>query len=268
VPIPANNLFFEDLIQTDASINFGNSGGPLLNINGKLIGINSAMNAQAENIGFAIPVDRVKEVLEDRLLSPESSRAWLGFELEPDDRLILSQVFEYGPASHSGLRPGNRLLAIDGKELTTHDEYRLARLEIAPGAQVLLRVEQSGRTRELRIGSWDKSNGILFERAGITVEQVSRHRGPNLVRVKSVTPGGPGMRLGLEVGDWIDAIRPLSGPEAQRRQPWKIVESASLAKLVSGLAPGSEVQLDLYRDVNANNRYERGELHQGNLTLR
>ena len=90
VQVPGQNLVFTDLIQTDASINFGNSGGPLLNIRGELIGINTAMNSQAENIGFAIPVDRVRDVLND-ILFPRARRSWLGFELAEDGSRAVGQ---------------------------------------------------------------------------------------------------------------------------------------------------------------------------------
>ena len=83
VSVPGRDLNFRGLIQTDASINFGNSGGPLLNIHGELIGINTVMNASAENIGFAIPVDRVRQVLED-VLFPNARRTWLGFDVVED----------------------------------------------------------------------------------------------------------------------------------------------------------------------------------------
>src|SRR5258706_5681965 len=102
VDIPSNRLHFDDLIQTDASINFGNSGGPVLNINGELIGINSAMNAQAQNIGFALPVDRVKAVLEEELMP-----TWLGFDVEPGDHLKVQNVVAGGPAAPAGLKQGD-----------------------------------------------------------------------------------------------------------------------------------------------------------------
>jgi S1-C subfamily serine protease len=105
VPVPQSGggvLQFPDLIQTDASINPGNSGGPLLNVNGELIGINTAMNMQAQNIGFAIPVDRVRSVLENQLLSPETAPAWLGFEIEPGDHLCIARVVPGSPARRPG----------------------------------------------------------------------------------------------------------------------------------------------------------------------
>ena len=264
VPIPARGLYFDDLIQTDASINFGNSGGPLLNINGKLIGINSAMNAQAENIGFAIPVDRVRVVLEDQLLSPDASRAWLGFEVSPDDRLLISKVFESGPAANTGLRQGNRILAINGQPVRSHDEYRLARLQLAPGSTVRITVSQQGREREMALDTWDKSNGVLFERLGMTVEEIGLNRGRVLVTVRSVAPAGPALELGLRPGDWIDAIRIVRG---DGEQPWRIASKDALAKLISALAPGAGVVLAVFRDLTHNGAFERSELLRGEVKL-
>ena len=259
-------LNFDDLIQTDASINFGNSGGPLLNINGQLIGINSAMNTKAENIGFAIPVDQVRFVLEDQLLSPESSRAWLGFTVRPDDRLIVDKVFENGPAAAAGLRRGDRVTSIDEKDVHTHDEYRLARLQIAPGAPVQLNISQAGRKRDLTLATWNKADGVLYERLGIAVEdvQVRGQRYP-LVRVKRVFDASPAKELGLQQGDWIETVYPLSGP---LEQAWRIVSRDALAKLVSKLDVETAIKLNLYRDINKNGRYETRELHEGRLVLR
>lgn len=262
----SNNLKFDDLIQTDASINFGNSGGPLLNINGQLIGINSAMNTKAENIGFAIPVDQVRFVLEDQLLSPEASRAWLGFTVRPDDRLIVDRVFENGPAAAAGLRKGDRITGVDDKPVLTHDEYRLARLQIAPGAAVRLEVNQAGRQRMIGLATWNKADGVLYERLGVAVEDVlvPKLRYP-LVRVKRVFEGSPAADLGLRPGDWIETLYPLSGP---LEQAWRIVSRDALAKLVSKLDPGTQIKLNLYRDLDGNGRYETRELHEGRLALR
>src|SRR6185503_6834892 len=123
---------FDDLIQTDASINFGNSGGPLLNINGDLIGINSAINAQAQNIGFAIPVDKVKSVLDEQLLSPDTASSWFGFEVESGDHLQVAKVVAGSPAADAGLKPGDCIVSLDGKPVTDQDSYRLARITLPP----------------------------------------------------------------------------------------------------------------------------------------
>ena len=116
-------LHFDDLIQTDASINLGNSGGPLLNIHGDLIGITTLVKAEAENMGYAIPVDRVRSVLANRLFSPEWERTWLGFDLRPEGPegagtagdLLVGTVVPGGPADLAGLPSGARLVAMDGR---------------------------------------------------------------------------------------------------------------------------------------------------------
>ncbi|MCH2107424.1 MAG: trypsin-like peptidase domain-containing protein [Planctomycetes bacterium] len=132
VEISNPRLTFNDLIQTDASINFGNSGGPLMNINGELIGINTAVNSQAENIGFAIPVDRVMLVLKEQLLKPDAYNAWLGFSVL-DDSPQVGVVSPHSPASEAGLEPGDVVIAINGQEVQDMDSFRFQRLEVQAG---------------------------------------------------------------------------------------------------------------------------------------
>ena len=121
---------FTDFIQTDASINPGNSGGPLLNILGQLIGINTAIYGNAQGIGFAIPVDRVRRAL-DSLVSgrpqPESDPnqlAWdrLGIQVRDDDRgLAVARVRDGSAAERVGVQRGDRLLGVDGDALDSLD---------------------------------------------------------------------------------------------------------------------------------------------------
>ena len=82
---------FHDFIQTDASINPGNSGGPLLNINGELIGINTAIYAKAQGIGFAIPINKAKKIISDLIRYGEVIQAWLGITVQDIDQ----QLFDY-----------------------------------------------------------------------------------------------------------------------------------------------------------------------------
>src|SRR5688572_29015214 len=120
VPAQEQGRTFTDFIQTDASINPGNSGGPLLNIEGKVIGINVAIYAQAQGIGFAIPVDRARKVIQDLLRFGEVHAAWIGAvtaTLTPEEskRLghsaqrgaLVVRVFSDSPAQSSGIRPGD-----------------------------------------------------------------------------------------------------------------------------------------------------------------
>jgi S1-C subfamily serine protease len=143
----SQNLHFTDLIQTDASINFGNSGGPLLNIHGELIGINSVVNVQAENIGFAIPVDRVREVLEDQLLDPETASSFLGFDVARDDRLVVDEVLP-----GRGGRPAGRPLRppADGPHPALGQDRRDPVQDAGPDRGALHRRQQQLRAGRAR----------------------------------------------------------------------------------------------------------------------
>ena len=118
---------YDDFIQTDASINPGNSGGPLFNLNGEVIGINTAINASGQGIGFAVPMDMISPFLEDLKREGEIARGWLGVSLQNLDEdlaaglklsdhngVLLSEVHIDQPADKAGLKPGDLVQSIDG----------------------------------------------------------------------------------------------------------------------------------------------------------
>jgi len=261
VDIPGNGLHFDDLIQTDASINFGNSGGPLLNINGELIGINSAMNAQAQNIGFALPVDRVKSVLEEELMP-----TWLGFDVESGDHLKVQDVIAGGPAAQAGLKEGDCIVSLNHRPVVKQEDYRLARVGLANLQEVEIQVERGGKVRSMRLKVWDRPNGILFERMGMKGEKIGLGNG-TYVRVTEVQAEGPADKVGLKAGDVIDAVRP-NAQIGNRQRALMVGSPEQLAWLLSELPPKSEVYLDIYRDLDGNKRYSQDELHRGLVILR
>jgi len=122
----------EDFIQTDAAINFGNSGGPLVDINGRAIGINTAINASGQGIGFAIPISLAKGVMTQIIERGHVVRGWLGIEaqdltpqladsfgLDSTDGVLISGVLREGPADQAGLLPGDVITSINGRDV--HD---------------------------------------------------------------------------------------------------------------------------------------------------
>lgn len=150
---------FEDFIQTDAPINFGNSGGALVDSSGALIGINTAIVAKSlgvEGIGFAIPVDMVRGVLQDIIKYGRVIRGWIG--IVPEDvsdtearQLGLARggvVVAYvgSPAQEAGLKPGDLLLAIDGVPVTSAEEARARIATCKPGSMLTLH-EQRGSSQ-------------------------------------------------------------------------------------------------------------------------
>jgi S1-C subfamily serine protease len=255
-------LRIPDLIQTDAAINPGNSGGPLLNILGELVGINTAVNPGAENMGFAIPVDRVEEVLFEHLLAPSASRAWLGFEVDEADTFCITKVTPGGPAAEAGIEEGDRLVAIGGQALSSADDFRLPLLQLLPHQPVRLGVVSGETERELVIRGWDRTDGILWERLGMTVESITIGSWSG-VRVSRVAPGSPSQDLGLQPRDVVDAVR-----VGRRSQPHRLRGPDHLAALVVERPPGTEVWIDILRDDNEDGRFVRAEVYKGKLVMR
>jgi serine protease DegS len=158
---------YEDFIQTDAAINPGNSGGALINADGALVGINTAIFSRSggsQGIGFAIPVNLAREILDELVQQGRVVRGWLGLEvqeitsglaasfgLNAAQGVIVSSVVQNGPAQQAGLRPGDVLLAIDGKPIL---DPRVAMADIAdiePGTRLPLKVVRNGETLEIEI---------------------------------------------------------------------------------------------------------------------
>lgn len=157
-PLEIDNRTFEHLLQTDASINPGNSGGPLLNLNGEVIGINTAINAQAQGIGFAIPTSTVKEVLDELIQQGKVKRPWLGVQIQPVTQDIASYlgyegsegavvygVVSGGPAQKAGIKQGDIVLSIDGNKIASPDDLIKTMQKKKVGSQVEVEVFREGK---------------------------------------------------------------------------------------------------------------------------
>jgi len=129
---------YQDFIQTDASINFGNSGGPLVNLRGEAIGINTAINAQGQGIGFAIPINLAKHIAEQLVASGKVVRGFLGVvpaELTPDlaesygvardAGVVVQEVSDNSPAARAGVHRGDIITAFDGQRVHDVTGFRL-----------------------------------------------------------------------------------------------------------------------------------------------
>lgn len=148
---------FADFIQTDAAINFGNSGGALINSEGELIGINTAVLAQnlgTEGIGFAIPVNLVRGVMEEILAHGRVRRGRLGVRTIGDPRRVLNPpviglVEEDSPAAHAGLRVGDLITHLNDQPVTSDQEAMNRIASMSPGSTVKIRVRRDGEEIEL-----------------------------------------------------------------------------------------------------------------------
>ncbi len=159
-----NDRTYTDFIQTDASINPGNSGGPLLNIRGELVGINSAIYQKAEGIGFAIPIDKARRIVDNLITYGKVHRAWLGVhvqDLTPElarhfaasekHGVLVTRVFEGSPAAQAGLARGDVLLSLDGNPLKDRDGFLERLAGYTAGSQVKLRLLRKGEERTVKL---------------------------------------------------------------------------------------------------------------------
>jgi serine protease Do len=218
VPSKEAGRTYTDFIQTDASINPGNSGGPLLNIEGKVIGINVAIYAQAQGIGFAIPVDRARKVIQDLVRYGEVHGAWIGAvtaTLTPEEarRLnlraqrgaLVARVFSGSPAQTAGLKAGDVITTVAGKPVDSREAFSTITATVSTGQPLDVTVVREGSPRTVQVRPSEAPSGlglrILEEIAGLRVADESRS-----VVIDEVVAGSRAAQIGLAPGDVIVGV--------------------------------------------------------------
>jgi Do/DeqQ family serine protease len=187
----AEDKVFLDFIQIDASINPGNSGGPLLNINGDLIGINTAIYAKAQGIGFAIPINKAKKIISDLIQFGEVIQAWIGITVQnldaelarylkvPGKKGVMVQAVEpQSPARKAGLQEGDIILAIDKKKIASLREFWSVKKTYAAGDSLKARIWRDGEIKNIRVKTkmfpMALAEELAFRLMGIRVEDLTR----------------------------------------------------------------------------------------------
>src|SRR5438132_10837156 len=165
---------YENFIRTDASINPGNSGGPLFNLHGEIIGINTAIINFAQGIGFAIPSNMAKQVIDQLLTQGKVVRGWLGVGIQPvtadlaakfgvneGEGVLVNEVFENDPAALAGIKPGDVITKVDGKPVATAN--RLSRLVagLTPGATTNIEVVRDGKRLTLGVSLSERRESVI-----------------------------------------------------------------------------------------------------------
>jgi Do/DeqQ family serine protease len=219
-PMKTSGGAYGSFIQTDAAINPGNSGGPLLNINGELIGINTAIQARAEGIGFAIPINKAKHVIAELLDTGHVSPIWLGlfgqdvdqgaaryFNLKNLNGMLVSEVYPGTPAADALIKPGDVIVSFNGRTLANKTDYLTRLFSVTKSETVNLVALRDGREIRLHLRPQvlDKAKALKLVRTRWGFELADRKQGPG-AEVTTVVPGSAAAKLGLEQGDVIHQI--------------------------------------------------------------
>lgn len=262
---------YDDFIQTDAAINPGNSGGPLFDIHGNVVGINTAIVAQGQGIGFAVPINLVKALLPQLLEKGHVSRGWLGvmiqdvneslaesLGLEGTRGALIAEVVEGSPAEKAGLRHGDVVVSVDGKPIDGYIQLSRTIALLAPGSTVEIGIVRDRKEMRIPVTIAEREDdqpvtpargtrpgGESVKTLGLTVQEVPAELARRLrtrggVLVAEVEPGGPAATAGVAAGDVLLEIN---------RRPIRSV--AEFREVVRALRPGEMTLLRLQRGDTA-----------------
>ncbi|MFM1847643.1 MAG: putative periplasmic serine endoprotease DegP-like precursor [Pseudomonadota bacterium] len=259
---------YEDFIQTDAAINPGNSGGPLVDLDGKVVGINTAIFSRSGGymgIGFAIPMNMARKVMESLISTGKVVRGWLGigiqnlnedlaksFEYSATEGALVGHIEPNGPAAKAKLQQGDIIVTLDGEKIKNINQLRNRVAGIKPGTKVAAEVWRNGKTMNISIEIGQLPSNLPGQEIeedsdetpaidiGITVETLT----PDLARrlkssrlagvvVAKVRPGGLAARAGVAPSDIIISINGKSvGDVTEFRAAMREVNLKKGARLI------------------------------------
>jgi serine protease Do len=269
------DMSLDNYIQTDAAINFGNSGGPLINARGEVIGINSAISRQASSIGFAVPINQAKAILPQLKEKGVVSRGYIGVALrdvDPDLQhslqlpqtagALVQDVTPGSPGERAGLKPYDLITAVDGRDVLTNDQLIRDIAGRIPGSTARIEVIRDGRRHEVGVKLAERSpvrrlpgraqgdgrpersmQGIGPGELGLTVIEIddsNAHRfdvpdGMTGLLVQRVEPMSVAQDAGIDRGQVILEIN---------RQPVRSV--AGMRRVLAAVRPGDAMAVFLY----------------------
>ena len=262
-------LDYEDFIQTDAAINPGNSGGALINLDGELVGINTAIASRSggfQGIGFAIPINLARNIMRSIIQTGKVTRSYVGvtiqnidaniaraFDLKTPEGVLVSSVTENSPAEKAGLKEGDVILEADGRKMANMAQFRGYIASKAPGDQIRLEIlrESNSLVMNVRVEEMPTDELVarsgsrgLFERTGFAVVDLSAEKLQELglrnairgVIVEEISEESTAFRNNLRKDDVITAVN--------RRAVRNVQE---FNQLVGAVEPGQVVLLQVVR---------------------
>ena len=262
---------YQDFIQTDAAINHGNSGGPLVNMRGEVIGINSAIISRTgvnEGIGLTVPSNMAKVIMRQLIEKGKVTRGYLGVVIQNIDEelarslklpgmegTLVAQVAEGGPAEKAGIREEDFLTAVNGKKVRNVNELRNAVADLTAGKSYPFELIRNGKKMTIKVkittqpgdmeaafGQDDPGGGGQAERFGLTVEKMTDElarkygyrRAPEGVVISEVKPGSDAAERGLTAGMVILKV-----------QGKKVTTPSDFARLASGRDARDGIRLQI-----------------------
>ena len=222
----SNANLYQDFIQTDASINFGNSGGPLVNLRGEAIGINTAINASGQGIGFAIPINMAKNISRQLIEKGRVQYGFMGIRLQELNKtlaqglnldveagILVTDVLPETPAEKAGLEKNDVIVEYNKNSVRDDDRFRLMVGNTEVGTSVPIIVVRDGRRKELSITLTERPRDDVLAVApqrqdswlGLSVDGVENPKESG-VMVIGVEDGSPAGRAGIRKGDVITEV--------------------------------------------------------------
>ncbi|MCJ7833339.1 MAG: DegQ family serine endoprotease [Deltaproteobacteria bacterium] len=254
---------YDNFIQTDASINPGNSGGPLINLTGEVVGINTAIFAGGQGIGFAIPINTAKDLLSQLKDKGKVTRGWLGvmiqkvtpelaksFGLKDEAGALVGDVTPGSPADKVGIKPGDIIIEFDGKAIKDMNELPRLVAAVPVGKMVEVKVLREGKPQTFKVQVQELDDKQMAsgpsqgkESLGLSVREFT----PELARrfrmdyepgilVIEVQEGGPADEAGIQEGDLIKEVNRKSVKDLKTYQ-----------SLISSIKKGGNVLLRIKR---------------------
>ncbi|MGD2271891.1 MAG: DegQ family serine endoprotease [Desulfobacterales bacterium] len=227
---------YDDFIQTDASINPGNSGGPLLNMQGKVVGINTAIVASGQGIGFAIPINLAKGIIDQLKSKGEVTRGWLGvgiqdltpelaeyYGVREDAGVLVTRVFEGDPADKGGIKPNDIIVSVNGNRVTSARELSGLIADIGVGQRASIELIRDGRKKTIDIETAKRQDDRMMAgkepqepngQLGLMLQALDRETARRFgyeadekgVLITGVQPGSKADSAGFRQGDLIKEV--------------------------------------------------------------
>ena len=260
---------YDDFIQTDASINPGNSGGPLINLQGEVVGINTAIIASGQGIGFAIPITMAKGIVDQLKSSGEVTRGWLGVAIQPlsselaayygikDGKgVLVTDVFKGDPAEQAGIRPQDIILEINGKKVDDSRDLTRTIANKPVGETVAIKLLREGKEQQVKVKLSKREDSKISSQlqqnqtgdelgvqiAEITTEMMQRYNLPKAegVIVVEIDSQGKGAEAGVQVGDIVSEInyKKIKTVKDYTEQLRKIKKGEKIKMLIQRLNAG------------------------------